>query len=110
MLAREWGRINSSDRLRHPAQEAADQAKAALTKATPAKAAAAQLQQRPNVVLGGTEFQEIVQEHHVVRFGQGEMLPVDEHGVVVEERAADMTRRWWGGIFGDNHFLGPRPA
>ena len=82
MLAREWGRINSSDRLRHPAQEAADQAKAALTKATPAKAAAKALA-KIGKTADDIDLWEINEAFASVTLNSIRMLGIDEDKVNV---------------------------
>src|ERR1700730_9083403 len=67
-------RRSASNRLRHPAEEAVDQA------------GAPRMRSRCRLVLGDAAVVKIIQELDVVRLGDGEVLLADEYRVVVEER------------------------
>src|ERR1700733_13076011 len=73
----------SSNRLRHPAEDTADQA-----------GAPARLRRRiGRLVRGDAALIKIIQEYDVVRLSDGKVLGTDEYRVVVEERADE----WRGG-------------
>src|SRR5258707_13946591 len=78
-----------SNRLRHPAEDAVDQAGAPC---------ATQLLRR-RLVLGDAALIKIIQELDVVRLGDCKMLFADKHRVVVEERPDDRHRGRCGAVF-----------
>src|SRR5690242_7034834 len=79
------------NRLGHPAEETVDQA------ATSPR----DLRSR-NLVLGDDALVEVIEEGHVVRLGDGEMLVADEHGVVVEERPDERHGGGCRAVLGDH--------
>ena len=54
------------------------------------------------VIHGPHELVEVIQKLHVVRFGDGEMPVVEEHGVVIEERPGERHGRRRGAVLGDH--------
>src|ERR1700732_3753805 len=82
---RRWrgsGGSRDSNRLFHPAEDAADQAGAPLARLFGRR-----------LILRDTALVKVIQEPDVVRLGDGEILLADEHRVVIEERPDERERR-----------------